>query len=282
MHCILKVRNGAFLIAISVLLFASCKRSSNVSPYFTSDDNGGYASDASRIELISNDVISMADAAGTYYNINYIAALGSGVNVTTDTLSIPHQININFGPTDVVCLDGKKRSGTITIFYSGEYTDSNQIHTINFTNYYINDNQLSGSVQVTRIDTTVAGNWYYRVKVAETLNMSQFSVNSQLITWDGSLVRKWVSGYLTGDRSDDVFSISGQAELTRANGNTYTFGIATPLQFALNCSYCESGLVDISGYSGYRVLNYGSGACDPNAQVTLLQDNSVYGITLTQ
>ena len=86
-------------------------------------------------------------------------------------------------------------------------------------------------------------------------------------------MRKWVSGYTgstTGTtRSDDVFSISGSGLLTRPNGNVFTCDIATPLQFALNCDYCESGVINISGYAGTRILNYGAGGCDVAAQLNI-------------
>ena len=275
MHCISKFRNGVFFIAISMLFITSCKPSPN--GLKDGDDNGGYASDASKIELINNDVISMADIAGTYYTSDYIG--GAGVTVATDTISVPHTLIIRFGPTDVTCLDGKKRSGSIIIKYSGEYSDTTQLHTVTFDNYTINDQVLNGQVQYTRVDTTVAGNWYYKVKVAETLEVDPQD-QSQIITWNGSLVRRWVQGYSTGDRSDDIFSISGSANLTRANGHLFGFNIATPLQFALGCDYAESGVVDVAGYEGGRILNYGSGGCDPNAQLTI--DLSTYNIVLTQ
>jgi hypothetical protein len=283
MHFISKTRNGALIAFVSIILFASCgKSSSGGSQYFTADDNGGYASDASRIELANDDAISMADAAGTYYNADFIGSTASGVTVSTDTVSIPHTLIIRFGTTDVVCLDGKKRSGAIIISYSGEYTDTAQPHTITFDNYTINDNQLTGSVEVTRVDTTVAGNWYYKERVTETMNMGTATNNTQTVIWNGSLVRKWVTGYATGTRTDDVFSISGSANLTRANGSTYSFGLATPLQIAMDCNFAEAGVVDVSGYSGARTLNYGSGTCDAYAQVTLGQDNSVHNVILLQ
>ena len=277
MGYISKIKNGTFLAAISLMAFASCKPSPVISTYFTSDDNGGYASDASKIELVNEDAISIADAAGTTYSNSYIAGCSS---VSTDTISVPHTLIIRFGDTNCPSLDGKQRRGAIIVSYSGRYTDSEQIHTITFDNYYINNNQLTGSIKVARVDTTVTGNWYYRVKVAETLNLNQNTPSSQVINWDGALVRKWVSGYGTDTRADDIFSISGNANLVRNNGTNFQFGIATPLQVALGCEYIESGVVDVTGPNGARILDYGSGSCDAKAQVTLGQDNTVHPITL--
>ena len=283
MRCNSIFTKGALLIAVPALLLTACSKSSSTS-LTNADDNGGYASDASRIELISNDVISIADVAGEYYNGSNLrtthTTLGTSATVATDTLSATHTLIVRFDST--ASLDGKIRSGAIIISYNGEYTDSGQVHTITFDHYTVNNNALSGTLKTIRIDTTVTGDWYYKVSVDETLNMNEDPLQSQLITWQGGLVRKWVKGFATpSDRSDDAFSISGSATLTRANLHQFTFDISTPIQFALNCDFAESGVINVSGPTlPVRVLNYGTGSCDPSAQVSI--GATVYGITLTR
>jgi len=283
MHCISNFKKGAFLIIISTLLFTACSPT-NPSGLSNGDDNGGYASDGSRIELATDDAISIADEAGNLYNGAYLsAANGSGLSTTTvgvDTISVPHTLSIYFGTEDVVCFDGRKRRGSIFITYNGEYTDPGQVHTIFFDNYYINENQLSGTILTTRVDTTITGNWYYNVQVNDSLNMSQDPLQSQYVTWTGNVVRKWVTGYTTPDRNDDVFSISGNAVLMRPNGHSFTFGISTPIQMAIGCDFAESGVVNVSGANGLRILNYGQGNCDPNAQLNI--GVNVYPLILTK
>jgi hypothetical protein len=269
MHCISNFRKGAFLIAIAMLLFTACSKPSNNS-LSDEDDDGGYASDASRIELINNDVISIADVAGALYNGIYLANCAT---VATDTISIPHTLIVRFGPSECVCLDGRKRKGAIIISYTGRYQDTNKLHTITYDNYYVNGNQLTGFVQTTRIDTTLTGKWFYNVYVNDSLNMSQDPKNSQFVTWRGNLVRRWIKGDVMGapDRNDDVFTISGAASLTRPNGHTFAVGIASPLQVAIGCDYIQAGEVNVSGLKGGRVLNYGTGTstCDANAQLNI-------------
>ena len=274
---------SAFLVASSALVFQACQKS-NDNIIGNGDDQGGYASDASRIEWANDDVISIADAAGEVYNGAYMrtthnTSIGTCCTVGVDTVSNPHTLVIRFGSSDCVCLDGRSRKGTIIVSYSGEYSDAGQPHTITFDNYYVNDNQLTGTISTTRVDTTIAGNWYYKVTTADSMNVSQDPLNSQFVVWKGSLVRKWVQGYTTGDRSDDIFSISGTGLLTRPDGNVFSFQIATPLQFALGCNFCESGVVNVSGYEGARILNYGAGTCDANAQLSI--GVHIYELTLT-
>jgi hypothetical protein len=48
----------------------------------------------------------------------------------------------------------------------------------------------------------------------------------------------------------------------------------------MNCDYAESGVVEVGGYEGTRVLSYGDGGCDANAQISIGPAN--YQIYLTK
>ncbi len=286
MHCNSIFKTGAFFLAASMLFVSACSRTASNS-LTDEDDNGGYASDASRIEWVNNDVISIADAAGSVYNGAYLRTtqntLGTCATVGTDTTHTPHTLTIRFGPTDCVCLDGRKRRGTIVVSYNGRYPDTAQTHTITFDNYYINGNRLTGSIKTVKVDTTVLGNWYYLVVVNDSLNLSPDPLKSKYTVWRGNLVRRWVEGKTNPNttRQDDVFSVSGTATLTRPNGHVFTCAISSPLQFATNCDYCEAGVIDVSGYTPpKRVLNYGFGNCDADADLNIA--NNVYKITIAK
>jgi len=279
--------------ALTVFLFAGCKKgTSNL--LTDSDDNGGYASDLSRIELYTDDAISLCDVAGTYFNGQYMRTttdsanpFGSCATVSYDTTSGPNNVLIiRFGSTPCVCLDGRTRSGDIVVTYSGEYSDSLQTHTITFNNYFINGIQLTGTILTTRIDTTVVGNWYYQVNVLDTLvSPTSSSTPNGYTIWNATLVRQWITGFTTASRADDIFSISGWGMLYRADFHNYEMAIATPLQVAMGCNFIESGVVNVSGYDGNRILNYGNGTCDNQAQLNITDTTNgtvhVYQLTLT-
>lgn len=270
----------ALIAVLSLSLFAACKRESN-NILTDGDDNGGYASDASRIELYNNDVISLADAAGTVYNGAYMrgsakTTFGTCATVGTDTTSNPRVLVIRFNNSD--CLDGRRRKGAIVVRYTGSYADTGREHTISFDNYYVNGTQLTGTIKTKRIDTTITGDWYYQVTANDSLNMSQDPLQSEFVIWRGNLVRKQIQGKFTGDRADDLFSISGNATLTRPNGHQFSFGISTPLEFATSCDYAKSGVANVFGLNGARMLNYGTGGCDDDAQLNI--DIRVFPIKL--
>ncbi len=274
MYCTPILKRAALFFVFSMLLFTACKkRESN--PLSDADDNGGYASDGSKIEWLSNDAISIADAAGNFFNGQYMRTtntFGACATVSTDSSRIGDRtIIVRFGNENCKCLDGRNRRGTIIISYDTSYNVAKHIHTITFQDYYVNDVKLDGNILTTRVDTTVVGNWYYNVKA----DLSMTNTPNQIVYWQGSLVRKWVAGYATGEREDNVYSISGNATLTRANGHKFTFDINTPIQYAQNCDYAESGVITVTGYNGPRVLNYGAGTdnppgtCDDGAQLNI-------------
>jgi hypothetical protein len=282
MHISFQIGKYVSLIAFSALLFTACRKPEDKdSNYLSNDDDRiGYASDASRIEFANNDVISLADQAGTLYNAEFIRqSTSTCATVAVDTFSTPHTLIIRFGETDCLCADGRKRRGSIIIQYNGHYLDTNQVHTITYNKYYLDGNQLTGWVKTTRVDTTVTGNWYYKVQVNDSLNMNPDPLKSQYIVWSGNLLRRWVAGDKTNNRDDDYFSISGMATLTRPNGHVFNFNIATPLQFGTSCNFAQSGVVNVTGFTGNRVLNYGTGTCDNAAQLNI--GVNIYQLTLT-
>ena len=267
-------KNGAILLAAVMLTFTACKRSNNNNgPALTNDDdNGGYASDAAKLETNNTDVISIADVAGTTNSgadlRTTATTLGGCATVTNDTTVTPHILTINFGTTDCVCLDLKKRRGSIIVSYTGHYKDSGSTHTITYSNYFVNDLQVSGSKTVTNMGTNGSGQVYYNVTVNDSLTLGTDSV----ITWVGNRTRTWLAGYATTDRSDDAYLIGGTTTLTRANGHTFTFDITVPLQINIGCPWIEAGTVAITGstLAATRTLNYGNTAsCDATTLLTI-------------
>ncbi len=278
-------RNFAVLLAATTLTLAACKRSDNnnstTTPALTNaDDNGGYASDAAKLEQDGNDVISISDAAATTGTTNLRTTSGYPT-VTRTTSGGDTIITIDFGPTPHICLDLRTREGQIIVSFSGPYKDSGTVRTITSNNYYIAGLEMMVHKTVTNEGTNSSGQVWYNVSVNDSIVLGTDSV----IYWTGTRTRTWDAGYSTPDRSDDVYLIGGTTVLHRADGNVFTFNISTsdPLKVAIACKWIEAGTVTISSTSftgGDRTLNYtyGGGGCDDMAQVTI--GTHTYDITL--
>lgn len=281
MHYRSLLKKGAFLIAASLITLASCHRKNDTTPALSgSDDNGGYASDAVKLEQNSNDAMSTADMAVTT-NTSGLRVTSTYPTITRTISGTDTIVTIDFGPTDHLCTDLRNRRGQLIVTYSGAYKATGSTHTITTNNYYVDDYQVIFHKTVTNMGTNTSGQVYYNVTVNDSVILGTDSV----ISWTGNRTRTWLAGYSTSDRSDDVYAIGGTTTLTRANGHVFTCAISAsdPLKIALACRWIESGTITVSSSSfagGSRTLDYGygSGGCDDLAQLTI--GTHTYVITL--
>ena len=256
----------------SSLLFTSCKKDASKDADVESSENNALA------EASFNDVTSIADQAALGGSVNMRVAgenredgsLGSGcATVTIDTVSTPHIITIDFGSTNCVCNDGRTRRGKILLSYSGRYRESGTVISISFNNYFVNDNQLTGTKTITNQGLNNAGNLVYKIEVNGQILKAN---GAGTISWTSSRQREWTAGANTPlVWSDDAYSITGTASGTNASGKSYTINITKPLVRKMSCRWFESGTVDVTPEGKpARTLDYGTSGCDANATVTIL------------
>lgn len=274
---------GAFL-SVGIV---GCKK--EVSTFTSSKDNDvTAASDNSSADAAFNDVQNITDQAAsgvlTFYSATYsgdnshtdaTTEKSSCAVITHDTISVPHLLTIDFGTTNCLCNDGKNRRGQINVSYTGRYKDDGSVHSITFTNYFINDNQLLGTKTVTNNGHNASGNLSFTVVVDGQMIKADGTTHS----WNSTRVREMLEGESTPEWLDDVYSITGSSSGTACNGNTYTSVITTPLHRALNCHWFDSGVVEVTPSSKpVRIINYGGGSCDSDATVTI--SGTSHSITL--
>jgi len=267
------------LVTVGIFTFTACHKTSG-DDVKQIDQEAGVASDQSTLEKSFSDVQSIADEAGTTGSTNLRllggSVLGGCATVTHDTIAVPHTITIDFGTTNCLCQDGNYRRGEIIVSYTGHYKDSGSVHTISFSNYFVNDNQLTGTKTVTNMGANSSGQPYYNIQINGGVVLAN---NNGTISWTTTRTRTWVAGYSTPQWNDDVYNVSGSGSITRANGNVVTVDITSPLVIALNCKWIEQGTVQVTPANGNaRVLDYGTGTCDALATYTV--NGHTYNITL--
>ncbi len=257
------LKAGTAVIAGGMLLFAACKKST------TASEDVGYSQDQGQLEKTSNDVQTISDEAyastnGTLANYRTAATtLGGCAIITKDTVN--GVITVNFGTTDCLCNDGNYRRGEVIIHYTGKYLVQGSVHTITYSSYYVNDNQLTGSKTVTN-----TGNNTWSVSVNDSLILAN---NAGTISWTGSRTRTLTS------LQPVTYSITGSGTLTRANGAVISHTITSPLIVAAGCAWIEQGTVSFTLSNGkIATVDYGSGTCDALATVTY--NGRTYNVTL--
>ncbi len=273
----------ASALGLSALLIsgmAACHKDKNTTESATSEEKA-IAGEQSLADRTFNDVDNITDMAISN-NLTMKTSEEAGVaspcaTVTRDTTVTPHLLTVDFGPTNCLCNDGRYRRGKIKVAYDGLYMAPGHSRSISFDQYFVNDNQVTGTKTITNGGQNNNGQTYFTVVVNGSVILAN---NAGTISWNSNRTRTWVSGENTPAWSDNVFEITGSGTYTRANGNVFAVNISTPLVAAVNCNWIKSGVVSITRQSNgnIRTLDYGNGTCDALAQLTV--NGNTYNITL--
>ena len=263
-------------IALIVIAFAStftsCKKDKNEQE--EKDKDTSSASDQSLASSIDNDMTSISDEAGRTYTVSSFKTSGvegllaaSCATVTVDSSAAPSRtITVNFGTTNCLCNDGRYRRGSIVYSFTGKYRDSLTVITVTPQNYFVNDNQVTGSKTISNQGHNAANHLVYQI--AANMQIIK-SGGAGTITWQANRTREWMAGESTLAWSDDMYSITGIASGSDAAGNTFNSVITTRLvrNMAIGCrKHFVSGVLEHTpSGKATRYVDFGNGTCDDQA-----------------
>ena len=274
---------GLALVAIvGSVIFSSCRKRDKEEV----DKDTSSASDQSLASTTVNDMTSISDEAGKSYAVSSFRTENTDgllnapcASVTVDTLSAVRTITVNFGSTNCTCLDGRERRGSLIMSFTGRYRDSLTVITVTPQNYFVDDNQVTGSKTITNKGHNAAHHLVYDISA----NIQIIKANGGgTISWQSNRQREWITGESTPSWSDDIYSITGSASGTNASGNTFTSVITSPLirNMAAGCRrhFTQGVLEHTPAGKATRYIDYGNGVCDNKATVTI--NGNTYAITL--
>jgi hypothetical protein len=269
------------MVVITVgAILTSCKKDKK-----EIDSDTNVASDHALSEGTFNDIANISDEAAnnnltSYTNLSSESdersILSSCVTITHDTNVTPRLLKIDFGATNCLGNDGRNRRGIINVSYTGRYRDPGSVHTISFTNYFVNDNQVLGTKTVTNNGRNTAGHLSYTIVVNGQIIKAN---GGGTITWTSNRTREWIAGEGSASWLDDVYLISGSSTGTGASGKTYSASTSTPLRKEIGYRHFVSGILNITpSEKATRILDFGNGARDDQATVTI--NGNTYTIKL--
>ena len=117
--------------------------------------------------------------------------------------------------------------------------------------------------------------------------------DGETITWNAEITRSWVegseTGFFTKDSADkflgingildDVYELTGSADGTDRQGQSYSVLITTALRVQFDCRWITEGVLELQPEDlALRTLDYGDGVCDNKAVLTIRK--KTYDITL--
>jgi hypothetical protein len=262
------MKAAGIVVLIATLFLSSCKKEDADTTDLTPASNMAMADES------YNDVNNIADEAATTGSVSYKtddenSLLAGCATVTRDTVSTPRVTTIDFG-NGCLGADGKTRKGRIIVTHSGPYRNPGTTITVTFDNYFVNDNQVTGTKTIHNDGLNNAGHTSFSVSVNGQILLAN---GAGTISWTSERTREWIAGESTPNRDDDQYSITGSATGTAANGDQFSATINQPLirNLAPGCRrHFVSGVATMERTNRpTRVIDFGNGNCDDQATVTV-------------
>ncbi len=246
------------ILAVALAL-TSCQKE-NVTPKQAFNANSGtLTADAAYSEV--STAIDMGD--GSFKNEGC-------ASVTVDMNAMPHTMTIDYG-TGCVGRDSRNRQGQIVISFDQASLDVPGVNiTTAFNNYYVNGRQFTGSVTRHHDGLNANNNPVYSVTTNVTVYEPGGATSSSVFS---SQTQEIIAGSGTPTKSDDMSSFTGTSNGTDINGNAYGETITSALikNRQPGCSFFHVQGIVVNQTVGQPVktTNFGNGACDNLADVTI-------------
>jgi len=243
------------------------------------DNDTANAKNESVAEKTFNELNDISDQVARTGNLNGFKIDGTDgilasdcAIITIDTSSAvspanPDTFIVDFGE-GCVGNDGKNRTGKIIVSATGRYRNEGTVITITPLNYTVNGNAVSGFRRVTNTGLNASNQPTFQIEVEGTIILAD---GGGTITWTANRTRTWLEGFNTlSIFNDDVHSVTGGSNGTKASGASWTNIINTPLVYKRSCRQIVSGTMTLTpSDKPVRTINFGNGNCDNQVTVTI-------------
>lgn len=276
------MKKSIWMIAsLSLLLLNACKQNNNEADITPQDDMKVFAN-ATEAQTYSDEdqeYVYLGELVAQYSQRPAARELRANYCFTVSLDSTNKQMTIDFG-SGCVGPYGRERKGKIIVSYNTQIADSVSGRTITFDNYYVNNNQITGEITVSRAARDNDQHWF----VTRTMNnyTIHFAGGNNFVI-NGSNTKTWISGEGDGNWFNNIFSITGDYTGESTTGRKFTLAITDPVIVNFSCLLDgkmarTSGIISLA-YEGIKVsrtrtVDYGDGNCDNSYTVTI--DSKTY------
>ena len=183
----------------------------------------------------------------------------------------PQTITLDYG-AGCEGKNGHIRKGKLTINISADPKTKNALVVITSTDFYFDDIKVEGTRTWTNLGTDANGN----KSMTRTVVGGKLTFPSgKTATFTGTETIVQVAGGSTKlNKSDDAYEINGSRTGINRNGKEYSAVVTVPLLKNGTCPYIVRGVISISKEGISRSLDYGTGNCDSEGVLTLLNGST--------
>ena len=246
---------------VCALALASCNKEAD-----TMDTSIGES--AARIDFVDQAVEDPVDAI-VLRSDSTDDCLGPCVEITDSGAGVwPRTITLDFGEG---CTDGmgRTRAGMLHIEISAPWEEIGSIRSTTFENFSVQGpnalepTSVEGIRSLERLENGTEGEPRWARSVETTMTRSDWSV-----THEFNGIRRWIQGW-DDTELDPWMGLTGSGSWTRSNGMQKTRNILEELVRSGDCGEVISGVVEIAWPMNEALLDFGSGACDGEATITI-------------
>lgn len=274
------MKKKSFISVLSIILFAAftligCEKNKNVE-----DIDLITAEDDAIADLAYDDVFTEVDMVMNIMDaFGYIMPNSKSELDTCPVISViaasdafwPRKVIVDYGEG---CSHGlRMRKGKIIITVTGPMWEAGSSRTVELDNFYVNGHKVEGTRIVTNEGRWMEGEYEGRRYFSVVLTGGKVYVPDTdiVISKEVNRTRTFFEGEETRwDTRDDIWYIDGIATGVNRKGIPFSREITSSLWKEIGCRFITKGTVLISAEGRPDViLDYGDGACDPEATVTV-------------
>jgi hypothetical protein len=282
----MKTRNLILGLALSLTILSCSKDDNNDTGTVSTDD----AKASAKIDAMNDDVSNIVEEqeSNTYLDPTNgkMAATENTMFATCATItrvpSFQTPLNagdtvtktIDFGTTGCTLDNGNVLKGKIIISFVYQPAATSHTITYTFENFYHNTIKFDGTKTFTRVRIAASGNVPAHPRVTMNMDMTATFPNGDEYHRTGERVREIIEGMGNDDFLDNIYKITGNWVTTGPNAGTQTSTITTELHVKMSCIAVHkplivSGVITIVRGNNTATLDYGNGACDNVAILTV-------------
>ena len=266
----------SYLFIAAALVFASCETAQLNKETLTTEDNDIAENLFEDVQLSVDDNAkavndtSTVDSTGTQIDSNAVCPDISWspewvgwVNFWT----FPKTVTIDFGDDGCEGRDGKIRKGIVTGTFSNWPWVRNASLEIVPSSFFVDDYKVEGMKTITYNGLNSSGNQNWDISVEDGVITTP---EGETILWESERNNELISGANDFNPWNNVHSITGTANGTNRTGRDYTAEITQALIVEIECLEITEGVLEIQPEDlKLRTVDYGDGACDRKATVTI-------------
>lgn len=254
----------AGVVLSASMLLSSCVRERDYNIELAKDETIGdfVYSDAFHI-VCDASTKSTGETLANYKTTGYCATL------THDSVSNPKSLIIDFGNVNCLCNDSRSRRGRIVVNYTTKFSDSGNVITFNFDNYFVNDTRIMGTQVVENKGKNILGHTFFTQMTEGKLLKADTTIKDTLF-WNADREITWMEGEGTPMWFDDVYETVGTGYGWGVRHEYYAMNITKPLIREVMCRFIKGGKVELQPQGkALRTIDYGNGECDNQASIEI-------------